>query len=71
MSETLEIAGVSKQESVLLVLFIPSVDRLSQSIDQATWERKALEVLGKCFGGATAFPKGKGVWRDDEQDDFR
>jgi hypothetical protein len=23
--------------------------------------------LAKCFGGATAFPKGRGVWRDDEQ----
>ncbi len=22
-------------------------------------------MLGNLFGGATAFPKGKGVWRDD------
>jgi hypothetical protein len=22
-------------------------------------------VLGELFGGATAFPKGRGVWRDD------
>ncbi|MDX2198792.1 MAG: hypothetical protein SF069_07455 [Phycisphaerae bacterium] len=29
--------------------------------------RSALEVLGALFQGATAFPKGVGVWRDDEQ----
>ncbi len=28
---------------------------------------EALKVLGECFGGATAFPQGKGVWRDDAQ----
>jgi hypothetical protein len=28
---------------------------------------EALSVLGTLFGGATAFPKGKGVWRDDAQ----
>ena len=22
-------------------------------------------MLGECFGGATAFPQGRGVWRDD------
>jgi hypothetical protein len=26
-----------------------------------------LEVLGRLFGGATAFPQGRGVWRDDAQ----
>ena len=26
-----------------------------------------MTVLGTLFGGATAFPKGKGVWRDDAQ----
>jgi hypothetical protein len=31
------------------------------------WVRQALEVLGRCFGGATAFPQGQGVWRDDAQ----
>jgi hypothetical protein len=25
-----------------------------------------LEVLGRVFGGATAYPKAKGVWRDDD-----
>ena len=67
MAETVEIAGVNKFESTLLVLFIPSVDRDAKPIDQLKWEMAALEVLGKCFGGATAFPKGRGVWRDDQQ----
>jgi hypothetical protein len=25
----------------------------------------ALKMLGTLFGGATAFPQGRGVWRDD------
>lgn len=25
-----------------------------------------MEMFGRVFGGATAFPKAKGVWRDDE-----
>jgi hypothetical protein len=62
-----ELLGASKAESTLLVLFIPSVDRFSQSIDQSLWVDEALKVLGECFGGATAFPQGRGVWRDDSQ----
>jgi hypothetical protein len=27
----------------------------------------ALEMFGRVFGGATAFPKAKGIWRDDER----
>jgi hypothetical protein len=27
----------------------------------------ALETFGQLFGGATAFPRAKGVWRDDER----
>ena len=59
--------GADKFESTLLVLFIPSVERLGGSIDQDMWVAQALEMLGKCFGGATAFPQGRGVWRDHEQ----
>jgi hypothetical protein len=51
----------------LLVLFIPSKDRTNHPIDQDFWVGEALRVLGKLFGGATAFPRGKGVWRDDAQ----
>ncbi|MCI0701223.1 MAG: hypothetical protein L0241_09100 [Planctomycetia bacterium] len=62
-----ELFGVNKAEVTLLVLFIPSVDRFSQSIDQPFWVDEALKVLGECFGGATAFPQGRGVWQDDSQ----
>lgn len=59
--------GASKAASTLLVLFIPSKDRSDEPIDQALWVGEALRVLGTLFGGATAFPQGKGVWRDDAQ----
>jgi hypothetical protein len=59
--------GASKGASTLLVLFIPSKDRTDQPIDQGYWVEEALTALGALFGGATAFPQGKGVWRDDAQ----
>ncbi|HEY1361296.1 MAG TPA: hypothetical protein VGF60_03565 [Xanthobacteraceae bacterium] len=53
---------------VLVVLFIPSVERDGITpIDQAQWVNSALEMFGRVFGGATAFPKAKGIWRDDER----
>ncbi len=59
--------GASNAASSLLVLFIPSRDRGDQAIDQPFWVNEALKALGTLFGGATAFPQGKGVWRDDAQ----
>jgi hypothetical protein len=59
--------GASKAASTLLVLFIPSRDRNDRAIDQERWVDESLSVLGTLFGGATAFPQGKGVWRDDAQ----
>jgi hypothetical protein len=59
--------GASKAASTLLVLFIPSRDRADEPIDQDFWVSEALAVLGRLFGGATAFPQGRGVWRDDAQ----
>jgi hypothetical protein len=56
-----------KRESTLLVLFIPSRDRDERPIDQERWVMAALELLGRQFGGATAFPQGRGVWRDDRR----
>src|SRR5688572_25939093 len=56
-----------KVESALLVLFLPSVTRFHKPIDQDQWVTRALEFLGRQFGGATAFPRGGGVWRDDER----
>ena len=57
----------AKSEGTVLVLFIPSVDRFGKPIDQEYWVTEALTTLGTLFGGATAFPQGRGVWRDDER----
>ena len=59
--------GATKSANNLLVMFIPSVDRHGIAINQDEWVENALNVLGDTFGGATAFPQAKGVWRDDEQ----
>jgi hypothetical protein len=56
------------RKRVLVVLFIPSVERDgTTSIDQQRWVDAALEMFGRVFGGATAYPRAKGVWRDDER----
>jgi hypothetical protein len=39
----------------------------SGPIDQDHWTDEALTTLGSLFRGATAFPPGKGVWRDDSR----
>ncbi len=58
--------GADRPQGALQVtLFVPSVDRSGESIDQKEWVEAALEVCGKLFRGATAFPPGRGVWRDD------
>ncbi len=59
--------GASKAASSSLVLFIPSKDRGDSPIDQSFWVAEALIALGTMFGGATAFPQGNGIWRDDAQ----
>ena len=51
-----------------MVLFVPSVERDGATpIDQDFWVNSALELLGSVFGGATAYPKARGIWRDDER----
>lgn len=50
-----------------VTLFVPSVDRYGEPIDQAYWTEQALSTFGRLFRGATAFPPGRGVWRDDER----
>jgi hypothetical protein len=58
----------TKSQSTLLVLYIPSANRDGKALGRRTqerWVRKALKVLGTHMGGATAFPRGLGVWRDD------
>jgi len=53
---------------VLVVLFVPSLERDgATSIDQQYWVDAALEMFGRVFGGATAYPKARGIWRDDER----
>ena len=60
------LAGGRKR--VLVVLFIPSVERDGATpIDQNNWVVAALEMFARIFGGATAYPKARGIWRDDEQ----
>jgi hypothetical protein len=60
------LAGGRKR--VLVVLFVPSVERDGvTAIDQDHWVDAALEMFGRVFGGATAYPRAKGVWRDDER----
>ena len=67
MADAAERLGATKSASTLLVLFIPSRDRFDSAIDQTFWVEEALLTLGKLFGGATAFPQGRGIWRDDAQ----
>lgn len=56
------------RKRVLVVLFVPSVERDGTTpIDQDRWVEAALEMFGRVFGGATAYPKAKGIWRDDER----
>ena len=49
-----------------VVLFIPDHGRDGDFIDQQYWVDEALNTMGKLFRGSTAFPPGRGVWRDDE-----
>lgn len=49
----------------LIVVFVPSQDRDGQAIDQEYWVDEVLTTLGRLFRGATAYPRGRGVWRDD------
>ena len=56
------------RKRVLVVLFVPSVERDGRTrVDQQRWVDASLEMFGRIFGGATAYPKAKGVWRDDER----
>ena len=65
----METVGISfVRKSVLVVLFIPSIARDgAKAVDQDHWVDSALEMFGSVFGGATAYPRAKGIWRDDER----
>ncbi len=65
MAELAESFRADKNEATLLVLFIPSADREGDALgkkEQKRWVHKALKLLGETLGGATAFPRGWGVW---------
>lgn len=49
------------------MIFVPSQDRDGNNIDHESWVTSALETLGTLFRGATAYPRARGVWRDDER----
>ena len=50
------------------MLFVPSVERDGATpVDQDYWADLALEMFGRVFGGATAYPKASGIWRDNER----
>src|SRR5438093_10967883 len=51
----------------LIVIFVPSKDRDGKPIDQDHWVDEVLTTMGRLFRGATAYPRGRGVWRDDER----
>src|SRR5438128_8797490 len=51
----------------LIVVFVPSKDREGRPINQDFWVEEVLTTLGRLFRGATAYPRGRGVWRDDER----
>jgi len=63
-----EVLQAEKSASTVLVFFVPSVDRFNELIEQEHWVTETLTVFGRLFGGATAFPQGRGVWRDDARD---
>ena len=70
MADLAKLFQAARNESTLLVLFIPSADREGVSLgkrEQKRWVQKALTLLGTHLHGATAFPRGWGVWRDDAQ----
>lgn len=53
--------------TALIVVFVPGKDRDGQPIDQDYGVDEVLTTLGRLFRGATAYPRGRGVWRDDER----
>ena len=53
--------------TLAIVLFVPSKDRDGRNIAHELWVTRAFETLGSLFRGATAYPRARGVWRDDER----
>lgn len=67
-SELHQALGAGPPSGTLQVtLFVPSVDRNGAPIDQPKFAEIALAEFGRLFRGATSFPPGRGVWRDDDR----
>jgi len=49
-----------------LTLYIPSQDRDGRAFDPALWVERALQLLSKIGGGATALPPVDGAWLNPE-----
>lgn len=50
-----------------LLVFVPEGDRTSKTVPvdlQDRWVIRLLDLFGALFGGATAYGRGVGVWRD-------
>lgn len=61
-------AKLERRKRILVVLFVPSRERDGLTeIDQEFWVEVALKMFGQIFGGATAYPRARGIWRDDER----
>lgn len=57
-----------ERKRVLVVLFVPSVERDGVTpVNQEYWVEEALSMLGTVLGGATAYPRAKGICRDDRR----
>lgn len=68
MADLHEALGAGPPAGTLqITVFIPSVDRADRPIGQEIWAEECLKALGTLFRGATAFPPGRGVWRDDSR----
>jgi len=68
VAEIADILEADKPEgSSQVVLFVPSKNRDGDEIDQDYWVDEGLRIIGQAFRGGTAFPPGRGVWRDDER----
>src|SRR5262245_48701291 len=67
VADAFQETSIVRRKAILVVLFVPSVDREGRTIDQDQWVESALQMFGVVFGGATAYPRARGVWRDDDR----
>ena len=59
-------AARGERRDFVVTLLVPSLTQDGTPLDHAAWRARALEVMTRLFGGATAI-EGEGAWRDDER----